>query len=205
MKNFNLNINGVVVVNYDDVIYKCSIQDISEEGFSISVPVNDGKFLMLDEGKNLDIEYCTETGNYYEFDVEVIGRDKSDKIPMYKLSLPMNVRKIQRRNYVRVPVVKNVEYRRNEEELWSKATILDLSGGGMKIKAAQEFKINEKLFIKIETISEVFEITAEVKRSDKIKTYEYIYGLEFIDINENKRDKIVKEVFLIMRKQREII
>lgn len=205
MKNFNLNINGVVVVNYDDVIYKCSIQDISEEGFSISVPVNNGKFLMLDEGKNLDVEYCTETGNYYEFDVEVIGRDKSDKIPMYKLSLPMNVRKIQRRNYVRVPVVKNVEYRRDEEALWSKATILDLSGGGMKIKAAQEFKINEKLFIKIETSSEVFEITAEVKRSDKIKTYEYIYGLEFIDINENKRDKIVKEVFLVMRKQREII
>lgn len=205
MKNFNLNINGVVVVNYNDVIYKCSIQDISEEGFSISVPVNNGKFLMLDEGKNLDVEYCTETGNYYEFDVEVIGRDKSDKIPMYKLSLPMNVRKIQRRNYVRVPVVKNVEYRRDKEELWSKATILDLSGGGMKIKAAQEFKINEKLFIKIETSSEVFEITAEVKRSDKIKTYEYIYGLEFIDINENKRDKIVKEVFLVMRKQREII
>lgn len=205
MKNFNLNINGVVVVNYDNVIYKCSIQDISEEGFSISVPVNNGKFLMLDEGKNLDVEYCTETGNYYEFDVEVIGRDKSDQIPMYKLSLPMNVRKIQRRNYVRVPVVKTVEYRRDEEELWSKATILDLSGGGMKIKAAQEFKINEKLFIKIETSSEVFEITAEVKRSDKIKTYEYIYGLEFIDINENKRDKIVKEVFLVMRKQREII
>lgn len=205
MKNFNLNINGVIVVNYDDMIYRCSIQDVSEEHFSITVPVNNGEFLMLNRGEKLDIEYCNEAGNYYEFSAKVMGRDISNKISMYKLSLPTNVVKIQRRNYVRVPFTKEVQYKKIEDDSWKKGMLLDLSGGGIRLKSKEELNFDEKLLIKIETKSGEFEVLAQVKRCEKLNFYECVYGLEFVDINENKRDKIVEEVFLVMRKQRETI
>ena len=205
MKNFNLNINEVIVVDYEDTVYNCSIQGITENELLINIPVNDGKFLILDNGEKLDMKYCSETGHYYEFEVQIIGREKNDNIPMYKLSLPRNVKKIQRRNYVRVTVLKIVKYKLENEESWFEAITLDISGGGMKIKAGRKFKLNEKLIVKIETSSRVVEAEVQIKRCEKVNTNEYIYGLEFTDIHENRRDNIIEDVFLVMRKQREII
>ena len=205
MKNFNLNINEVIVIEYEDMVYNCSIQGIAENELLINIPVKDGEFLILDNGERLDVKYCSEAGRYYEFEVKIIGREKSDNIPMYKLSLPIDVRRIQRRNYVRVPVLKTVKYKLEEEESWCEATTLDISGGGMKIKARRKFKLNDKLVVKIETSSRVVETEVQIKRCEKVNTNEYIYGLEFTDINENRRDNIIKDVFLVMRKQREIM
>lgn len=205
MKNFNLNINEVIVIEYEDMVYNCSIQGIAENELLINIPVKDGEFLILENGERLDVKYCSEAGRYYEFEVKIIGREKSDNIPMYKLSLPIDVRRIQRRNYVRVPVLKTVKYKLEEEESWCEATTLDISGGGMKIKARRKFKLNDKLVVKIETSSRVVETEVQIKRCEKVNTNEYIYGLEFTDINENRRDNIIKDVFLVMRKQREIM
>lgn len=205
MKNFNLNINEVIAIEYEDMVYNCSIQGIAENELLINIPVKDGEFLILENGERLDVKYCSEAGRYYEFEVKIIGREKSDNIPMYKLSLPIDVRRIQRRNYVRVPVLKTVKYKLEEEESWCEATTLDISGGGMKIKARRKFKLNDKLVVKIETSSRVVETEVQIKRCEKVITNEYIYGLEFTDINENRRDNIIKDVFLVMRKQREIM
>lgn len=205
MKNFNLNINEVIVIEYEDMVYNCSIQGIAENELLINIPVKDGEFLILENGERLDVKYCSEAGRYYEFEVKIIGREKSDNIPMYKLSLPIDVRRIQRRNYVRVQVLKTVKYKLEEEESWCEATTLDISGGGMKIKARRKFKLNDKLVAKIETSSRLVETEVQIKRCEKVNTNEYIYGLEFTDINENRRDNIIKDVFLVMRKQREIM
>lgn len=205
MKNFNLKLNEIIVVKYDDVIYRCSIQGITENSVSINVPVNNGELLMLNGGEVLDVQYCSETGNYYEFELEVIGRNNDDNIPMYNLSLPRNLRKIQRRDYVRVEVLRNIKYRRKEEESWREAIMLDISGGGMRIKVPIELDIGDRLITKFESSGKLFEIEVEIKRNEKVNAGEYIYGLEFIDINEKRRDNIIEDVFFVMRRQREII
>lgn len=205
MKNFNLKLNEIIVVKYDDVIYRCSIQGITENSVSINVPVNNGELLMLNGGEVLDVQYCSETGNYYEFELEVIGRNNDDNIPMYNLSLPRNLRRIQRRDYVRVEVLRNIKYRRKEEESWREAIMLDISGGGMRIKVPIELDIGDRLITKFESSGKLFEIEVEIKRNEKVNAGEYIYGLEFIDINEKRRDNIIEDVFFVMRRQREII
>lgn len=205
MKNFNLKLNEIIVVKYDDVIYRCSIQGITENSVSINVPVNNGELLMLNGGEVLDVQYCSETGNYYEFELEVIGRNNDDNIPMYNLSLPRNLRRIQRRDYVRVEVLRNIKYRRKKEESWREAIMLDISGGGMRIKVPIELDIGDRLITKFESSGKLFEIEVEIKRNEKVNAGEYIYGLEFIDINEKRRDNIIEDVFFVMRRQREII
>jgi len=205
MKNFNLKLNEIIVVKYDDVIYRCSIQGITENSVSINVPVNNGELLILNGGEVLDVQYCSETGNYYEFELEVIGRNNDDNIPMYNSSLPRNLRRIQRRDYVRVEVLRNIKYRRKEEESWREAIMLDISGGGMRIKVPIELDIGDRLITKFESSGKLFEIEVEIKRNEKVNAGEYIYGLEFIDINEKRRDNIIEDVFFVMRRQREII
>jgi len=187
------------------VIYRCSIQGITENSVSINVPVNNGELLILNGGEVLDVQYCSETGNYYEFELEVIGRNNDDNIPMYNSSLPRNLRRIQRRDYVRVEVLRNIKYRRKEEESWREAIMLDISGGGMRIKVPIELDIGDRLITKFESSGKLFEIEVEIKRNEKVNAGEYIYGLEFIDINEKRRDNIIEDVFFVMRRQREII
>lgn len=142
MKKINLNVNDIVVVSYEKSLYKCNIQDKLEENFCISIPVNKGEYLLVDIGEELSFGYCTDRGEFFEFDAKITGKNKADNVPMYILSKPYNLRKVQRRNYVRVPVVKDIEYKKHGEDKWKKAIALDLSGGGIKFKCNEEFKIN---------------------------------------------------------------
>ena len=73
MKNFNLNINEVIVIEYEDMVYNCSIQGIAENELLINIPVKDGEFLILENGERLDVKYCSEAGRYYEFEVKIIN------------------------------------------------------------------------------------------------------------------------------------
>lgn len=45
------------------------------------------------------------------------------------------------------------------------------------------------------TVKGELEIYSQVVRIEKIDSKEYMYGIEFNELGESKRDKIVQEVF----------
>lgn len=203
MKKLKLNINDIIAVNYEGNFFKSNIQESSEESFSISVPLANGKYLLIEDGEELELEHYDN--DFYRFNVEILGRKKSGDIPMYIVSLPYNVERIQRRRYVRVPVVKEIKYRKDDNDEWKNALTLDLSGGGLKFKSNEKLELGKKLFIKIMDIKEELDMYAEVIREEILNSQEYTYGVEFCGLRECDRDKIIQEVFLVMRKHRKNI
>lgn len=205
-EKLQININGNVLVLYDEKYYKSTVQDVTEDGFIINMPVEDGVYLTLEAGNEIVIDYFTEDGFYYEFDAEVISRVVEKKMPMYKISKPDKATKIQRRNFVRVNLSEYALYKKddNKKDEWQEGLILDLSGGGLKIKSKEKIESGEKVIIKLSYEKESHEINGIIIRCDKSQDGEYIWGIEFREIDERKRDKIVQKVFSIMRKQREL-
>jgi len=218
MTDMELRINGrIEVIDYNGGInYKSSIQDINEVGISITIPMKEGKYLPLNKDEKVSIIYYGDK-DVYQFEADVLGRT-IDVIPIIILSGPHNSRVIQRRNYVRVLILKNIEFIGIDKELaeknisniarvidrkqFKKASLLDLSGGGMRIKTEEKLRLNDSLVIAIELVEDELTVKTRVVRCDLQPDNTNAYGLKFIELGEADRDKIIKYIFQIMREQR---
>lgn len=210
MDKLKLEINNKIEVIYGEKNYKSVIQDIREEEdeILISIPVLDGEYLTLVTGRVIEQIYYDNNGNVYQFKSKVLGRIKEKNLSLYRFSSPFDVRRIQRRDYVRVNFIKAINYLSSkdiEKEKYKKALLLDLSGGGMKIKVDEKLDKNDLIFSKIIYDDSIIDVNGKVVRVEKTEDKEYICGINFSDIEERTREKIIRIVFKVMRKQRELI
>lgn len=219
MSNIKLEINCMVDILFENNIYKSTIQDIREDEFLIAVPVNDGIFLTLNEGDELQQIIYDGNGNVFGYKSKVLGRYVESEKPYYRLSFPFDVTKIQRRDYVRVNIVQIINYinekeieTANEEDVeklrkrhYKNAMLLDLSGGGMKVKINDPIKMNDTIIANLIYEDENIEVKGKVIRRVKAEDRSFVCGVTFVDINNSTREKIIKTVFKIMRKQRELV
>lgn len=213
MESLNLSINGKVEVLWDEKsIYKSIIQEVEEDGFSITVPLNNGEYLTPHVGEKLELMCYDDSGNVYKFNCKVKGRNTDNNIPLYILSEPYDVSIIQRRNYVRVKIVQMIQYLKGSLEgenidrlKFSPAILLDLSGGGMRIKVNEKPSLGEKLLGELKYNGDEALIKAKIVRVEKTEDNKYICGVSFDDLDNITREKIIKMVFTIMRKQRELL
>lgn len=222
MSNIKLEINCVIDILFENNIYKSTIQDVKEEEFLIAVPVNDGIFLTLNEGDELQQIIYDGSGNVFGYKSKVLGRYVEEEKPYYRLSFPYSITKIQRRDYVRVDIVQIINYV-NEKELeddlkenskeakviikenYKDAMLLDLSGGGMRVKINDSINLNDTIVVSLKYEDEEIEIKGKVIRITKNEDRSFVCGVTFVDISNAIREKIIKTVFKIMRKQRELI
>lgn len=213
MESLKLSINGRVDVLWEEEnIYKSTIQEIEEDSFSITIPVNNGEYLTPHAGEKLELMCYDDGGNVYRFNCKVKGRNTDNNIPLYILSEPYDVSIIQRRNYVRVKIVQMIQYLKGSLEgeninslKFSPAILLDLSGGGMKIKINEKPSLGEQLIAELKYNEYEALTKGKIVRIEKTEDNKYICGVNFDDLDNITREKIIKMVFTIMRKQRELL
>lgn len=213
MANLELGINCRIDVLWEDNMYKSTIQDINDEEILINIPVSDGIYLTLKDGEEIEQIFYDNKGNVFGYKNRVLGRTTEKDIPFYRISNPYDITRIQRRDYVRVNVVQVINYIKEEElktnisgeEKYEHALLLDLSGGGMRIKIKEEIKIGDIIISNLTYENEKISVRGKVIRVDKTEDKKCICGINFNDIDNSTREKIIKTVFTIMRKQRELI
>ena len=211
MINFEVVINSKLEVRVDDEIYKTRVQDSNSKNLVISVPVIGGVYLTLRTGEEIDLIYYDDKANIFNFKSKIINRIVENGVPYYSITLPYNVKKIQRRNYVRVDTVQVIndirkydEKTKSLENKVSNGLLLDLSGGGMRIKSRDKLNKNDIIIAKIGNVKEEISIKGKIIRVDIADDKKYIYGISFLDLDNRTRERIIGTVFTIMRKQREL-
>lgn len=206
MNDIKIKINGNLIIYFMGKTYKSVVQDIKEDCILINIPIGDGSYLDFENGQEVDMNYYYKN-SYYTFKTKVISREKENQISLYRLELPYDIKKVQRRDYVRIDLVENVFVKPKEEkeDKWSEALILNLSGGGMRVSVTENFAPGEKIFIKLLIDDDKLQVTGRVVREIEKRGNSQIYGVQFVDIQDIARDKIIKKVFSHMRKQIEVV
>ncbi|RPF55754.1 flagellar brake protein [Aquisalibacillus elongatus] len=120
-----------------DEQFQCRIVEVSQKTIYIDYPVNErtGRSSLFLDGSEFKVSYVHEDGNVYTFSSEVMERKKI-KIPVLAIHKPnpKDIRKIQRREYVRVDVSLDVAIHPYTEELNPLMTrTIDISGGGVAV------------------------------------------------------------------------
>jgi len=210
VNDFNLEINDRIEVLVNEKPYKALIIDIQDEFLRINIPVNDGEYLMLHSGEKVEINSYSEEDRCYNFYSEVISRGKEGNIIYFKISIPYNIKKIQRRNFFRVGLVNPIEYKIitniNEADFdnvpYKEGLMVDLSAGGLKIKIKDDIKKDDLLLINMKLSKFKAELKCDIVRSEDTPDKEKLCGLRFIDIIPTQTEKIIEELFEIVRKQR---
>lgn len=117
--------------------YKAIVADMTDDHIMITYPIDEqnGQTALLVDGSSLYVSYIQSDGAQYEF-LTVIVRRKRENIPMLVLIKPAKdtIRRIQRRNYLRVPAKLKLDFFWDTEagpKTYAGLTV-DISGGGIK-------------------------------------------------------------------------
>lgn len=211
-KKVKFLVNGKLSVLWDDGVYKSVIGDVTEKYIAMSIPVNSGKYLPFSHGEKIEVVYYYEN-ELYKFYSTVVGR-KVDGVPLILFSIPSKLEKYQRRNFVRIPCINDVEFQmvavkhNNSENLVEKnvckGILIDISAGGMKLLTKEDIKVGDTLFVNLNLVLD----EEEIKVKGKVVTHSInvdkknMCGIVFLDLDIKDREKIVKFTFLKMRELR---
>ena len=208
MKTFDIYINCILdVLDDKGKAYKSRIQEINEDHMYIDIPMENGEYLLLRKNCEIGIIiYNEKIGMLYKANLRIISKKIEGNLSLYKVSRPYGIEKLQRRNYVRVDTTRAVKYKKKGDIAYSDGIILDLSGGGMKIKLDKKIEVNDILNLIVELDGKFAQIKGQVRRVYKDeKDRKYVIGFEFTEINEAVRDRIIHIVFSVMRRQMEVL
>ena len=215
MEKLGLIINKNIEIIWEKEAYKSIIQDIRGKYFSISIPSKNGNFIPLRQGDIAEVLYYNNL-NIFQFDSNVVGR-KFDGIPLIVLEIPKKYKLVQRRQFFRVTldglIILNYEKLKDKNnkriktlkplnDKFKKAILLDLSGGGMRVKLEEPMVVGDILHLFLDIQKEEIEIYSKIVRIISSEFKSFAYGICFLDLTEKEREKIIKYSFDITRRQR---
>ena len=184
--------------------YRTRIEELGVRILSIGVPIINGQYIPLREGTSLTVIFCDDV-SAYSFSSVIINRFAT-QIPTFIIQYPNKIDKVQRRQYVRLPITTPFNYSILEKDGLSKTKrgcILDLSGGGLSFKAKDNLSEKTIIIIRMEIGDVELEVSAAVIRCVKEEEGElYKISAEFHEISENIRDRIIRYILDIQRELR---
>lgn len=203
-------------------VYASKVYDIiSDDQVEILMPMEQSKLLLLPVGGEYRMCFFTQNG-LYQCSCRVVDRYKTNGIYSLLVEVTSDLQKRQRREYYRYACLLKMraralvegertalEYDKDyiEEELPTrKATIVDISGGGLRFVGANQYEVGEYIYIAYELPfqgrNKRIELIGRVLTSRAIENQpgEYEHRVQYARISRDFREQIIRYIFEEERK-----
>lgn len=206
--------------------YISQIQDIlSENQMEIVMPMEQTKLILLPVDREYNLVIYAGSSLFQCF-ARVIDRYKSQNIYILLVELTSNLRKFQRREYYRFSCALEMKSRKLEEEEikaieerdphsnlipglpLKRSVIVDISGGGLRFLSSHPYEPGSMIYISYNLLAggstKEYELVGKVLSSQKLEDRKdsYEHRVQYVDINEDVREEIIKYIFEEERKHR---
>lgn len=180
---------AISAIRHEEVI--CHVNYAESDRICLNYPAmakEIGKYLI--EGKEVEVLVYTDNGIYI-FDSIVINSPFESE---FVVELPEESTKIQRRKYVRAPIVTNFVLIGTDVRI--DTSTINIGGGGVRFKTDRELAANSMWKFQL-TLPQW---TDSIKGSGKVlytirQEGEMISIISFTDVSESDRSKIIKVCF----------
>lgn len=207
-------------------VYLSKVYDIlSDERLEITMPVEQGKLILLSVDTEYEMFFYGEHGPY-ECVARIVDRYKSNNVYILVMELTTNLRKYQRREFYRHTCAMDIETRllseeeleaieRHEEDVISpgsfdKSILVDISGGGLRFVTLHKYDKDSivlckfKLWQKNELKEyEILGWVLDVKKVEKRAGY-YEHRIQYVHIPKHVREEIIRYIFEEERKNQKV-
>lgn len=198
-----------------DEQYGSRIEEIAADEMVIAMPMSKGYPVMLAQGQSFTGQLIID-GIVYQF-ISKLLRKKIHPIPVWVVSLPDELKKVQLRSFVRTSAMIPVQFKlilplasndpgiSADNPTFSVQT-KDISGGGLQLVTRQPFEIGAKgqLIIDIPEGGIIMAI-GEVVRVEQPQQENPVFwvGIKFTEVQERDRSKLIKYIFKKQLEQRQ--
>jgi len=194
-------------------IYRARVEAYDERTLWISLPERRGRVEVPRIGERLRLTVYRKTApkGKFEAETEVLGKraDQPGRIP---LELPRKWERHQLREFVRVPLMLRVQVERRLADGWSTAvpvTAVDLSGGGLMLHVSpyEPLRLGRGNWVRITLALQqgAVQVQGEVVRVIPADDGATRYAIQFREIDERDRDRIIAFVLQEEVRQRKLI
>ncbi|MFW5999090.1 MAG: flagellar brake protein [Halanaerobiaceae bacterium] len=212
MASFDFEVNDKIELNIAEGPYRgnfpSKIQGIDSETLEIIPPYEKGELLPVRKDTKVKVLF-TRDDAAYKFFSRVEDRIIR-QIPLLVITYPEDIVRIQRRDFFRLEVKKQVKYRLLDSSGegkgdYNKTVTSDISAGGLKMVIEQDLPQGSELelYLNIKPVKEIplkGKVVQKYTMSDgKTKAA----GIEFMNISSGLRDKIISWMFDYQRKLRQ--
>ena len=177
----------IVVADGDEQgLYLARIEDFMADGIVISNPeFKEGRTLLRDHSEVVVLVIKEDA--VYQFYSLLNKMDIGGKT-LFVLTLPREIQRVQRREYVRIELVHNVSFAnlgaKNIEQklIWHDTVTFNISGGGMALKTAEDIDPPSILLLKMDIFSrlKIAQPVAAICRRSFYQDNQHYTGVEFI-------------------------
>ena len=206
-------------------VYISGVHDIlSEDTMEVIMPMEQSKLILLPVDSEYDLIIYGATGLYQCF-ARIIDRYKSNNVYILVMELTSNLRKYQRREYYRFSCALEMCARNLEEEEiqaleqkvpnilqpglpLKRSVIVDISGGGLRFMSEQKYETDSLIYCSYHlatgNVKKKYEVVGKVlavkELGNRPGTYEH--RVQYYNIEEEIRERIIKFIFEEERKER---
>jgi len=182
--------------------YSSRIEEINDSSMVIAMPMSKGFPIILEPGAQFKGRIVIN-GAVFSFDSIFLDK-RLEPFPVWIVSLPENIDKIQQRAFVRLstklPVsIVCLDNNQNGEEVEIPAWTRDISGGGMQLVVRKPLKVGSNLHLTFRLLPDdpQIEAVAKVIRIEHPQPDRDIYwvGVNFVVIAEKDRSRIIRYIF----------
>jgi len=207
-KAFVPNKKVTVRVNEGDYqgYYPSRIEEVLDDSLILGLPFIGMVPVPIRAGERISVFSSTRDA-VYRVDGDVIKR-QLEPIPLLCMVIRSDIVRVQRRSFVRIPVVLNVTYKlKNSDRIYTTYT-KDISGGGIKIILPEILKIDDTIQMRIELPPPEDPVDCEGRivwidkeeRQMGNKLEEILYaGVRFTVIEDKNRERLIRFLFNYQR------
>lgn len=181
--------------------YPSRVEEVREDSLVLAMPISRGEIVTLRKDTPITVNFMRDGANH-AFNATILERIR-DPLPVFIVKMPLEARKKQRREWVRVPASLEFSYslmkdKSNLDLDFLEALTVDLSGGGLMFYGNRGYRPGERMKIILHLPKRPLELEAKVVRSAVIPDQMprlYQIGVEFTSVKERQRDRIMNYVF----------
>ncbi|PXW91715.1 c-di-GMP-binding flagellar brake protein YcgR [Streptohalobacillus salinus] len=193
--------------------FKCRIVEHQGHTLYIDYPINvqSGRTDVFPKGTTFEAFYVGEQEAVFHFSTEIKGRKKAN-LPMLLLHFDeKKMKKIQRREYVRVDANIDIALEDQGMEIPSFSTLTsDISGGGVAVNLKDGIKVKPGTTFKTVLVLRtgpteyhyIYATTEAIRTQQKKDHRTATLSMKFTDIDEKDRQKIIQYCFETQLKNR---
>ena len=166
----------------------------------VNSPISQSQYIRLPLNKQYLVRFISKKG-VYRIIAKVTQYTSEGDIQFTELKLLGNGRRIQQRNFYRLPYTNVVNFQiKTEDEAGVHFTdetyngiIRDLSGGGIKMVSKTNIEIHGIIKFNLQLDDKTYELFGKimVKKHEQHALQPYSYGVMFLGISEDDREKLL--------------
>lgn len=165
----------------------------------IAMPSYRGRFVPIQRGEFIHVTAIAEKV-VYAFSSRVLdhGRDVESNLLVMHITVPEQVNRVQRRKYVRIPLVLSGSFTIENEDVNHRFLTRDFSAGGVLMCTSKLMKVGQTIYIDldlgdIKLIKQKAQIVRYAGFNETTGFHEY--GVQFLDVPLELEKALVSYVF----------